>query len=324
MTRKRIEEILSRYSSRLARRFRQVMARARDQRTISELETALNEGRIGEVLADVDESAKAVAADAAVIDAAIGAEVAAYIADRVSKLVVYDGTNARAVARLQLNGQRMITSITESQRLAIGEVLSGGLVDGSNPREVARAIREVIGLTPERARAVINYRRALEGLDRRALTYALRDKRSDDAIRAAIANAKPLGQDRIDRLVARYYDRQVASRAELIARDQMLRSLHEATDEAFEQAQNAGQLDIDRVQEEWHSAHDPRTRHSHRPMDGQLRRVGVPFRTGNGNLLRYPGDSDAPLSDTIQCRCRRTKKVLPPGQHAINRGGGYE
>ena len=46
MTRKRLEEILARHSSRLARRYRQVMQRARDQRSVSELETALSEGRI--------------------------------------------------------------------------------------------------------------------------------------------------------------------------------------------------------------------------------------------------------------------------------------
>lgn len=323
MTRKRIEELLARYSSRIARRYRQVMARARDQRTISELESALEAGRVGEVLAEID-GAKAVAAEVGAADTAIGVEVAAYIADRVSKIVSYDGTNPRAVTRLQVNGQRLITAITEQQRQAIGEVLSGGLVDGLNPRAVAVAIRDCIGLTPERARAVANYRRALESLSRRALSYELRDKRSDAAVDAAIKAGKPLEAKRIDAMVGRYYDRQIASRAELIARTEMLRSLHEATDESYQQAQDAGQLDLDRVQEEWHSAHDPRTRHSHRAMDRQLRRVGVPFHSGDGNLLRYPGDPHAPTEDSIQCRCRRTKKILPVDKSAINRGGGYE
>lgn len=324
MTRKRIEEILARYSSRLARRYRQVMQRARDARTLSELETALNEGRIAEVLEDIRDGGKAIASDVAVIDTAIGLEVAAYIADRVSRVVSYDGANARAVLRLQANGQRLITAITEGQRLSIGEVLSSGLIEGSNPRAVAIGIRDVIGLTPERARAVINYRRALESLDRRALSYALRDKRSDAAIRAAIEGAKPLKAERIDRLVARYADRQLAQRAEVISRTEMLRALHEATDEAYNQAEDAGQLPRDRAQEQWYAGEDGRTRSSHRKMSGQLRRRGVPFRSGAGNLLRYPGDPQAPASDTIQCRCRRVVRILPEGQTAVNRGGGYE
>ena len=59
-------------------------------------------------------------------------------------------------------------------------------------------------------------------------------------------------------------------------------------------------------------------------MGGQLRRRGVPFRSGNGNALRYPGDPQAPASDVIQCRCRRAVRILPPGKIAVNKGGGYE
>ena len=324
MTRKRLEEILERYGARLARRYRQVMQRARDQRSVSELEIALSEGRISEVLDEATEAARAVAAEVVVIDAAIGAEAAAYISERVAKLVSYDGTNPRAVARLQANGGRLVTSITEGQRLAIGEILQDGQARGLNPREVAREIRSVIGLTPERARYVANYRRALEGLDRHALTYQLRDKRADATIKAAIKAGKPLDGKRIDALVDRYAARQLAQRAEVIARTEMLRAAHEATDEAYEQAEQAGQLDRDRAQEEWHSGKDGRTRHSHRSMGGQLRRRGVPFRSGNGNELRYPGDPQAPASDVIQCRCRRAIRILPPGKSAVNKGGGYE
>lgn len=324
MTRKRLEEILARHSSRLARRYRQVMQRARDQRSVSELETALSEGRIAEVLTEANEAARAVAAEVAVIDAAVGAEAAAYIADRVAKLVSYDGTNPAAVARVQANGARLVTAITEGQRLAIGEILEDGLARGLNPREVARSIRDVIGLTPDRAQAVANYRRALESLDRRALSYGLRDKRTDAAVKAAINGGKPLGAERIDKLVSRYAERQLAQRAEVIARTEMLRAVHEATDEAYDQAEANGQIERDRVQEEWYAGKDGRTRHSHRAMSGQLRRRGVPFRSGNGNALRYPGDPQAPASDVIQCRCRRTVRILPPGKSAVSKGGGYE
>lgn len=323
MTRKRIEEILARGSMRLARRYRQIMQRIREQRSISELERALEAGQIADVLAEVEGGGQAVATEVAVIDTAIGVEVAAYIAERVNSIVSYSGTNPRAIARLQLNGQRLITAITEGQRLAIGEALSAGLSSGYNPREVARAIRDVIGLTPERAQTVANYRRALETLDRRALSYALRDARSDSAIISAIESGRALKPERIDRLVDRYYARQVASRAEVIARTEMLRSMSEATQEAYDQAIESGQLEVDRVQCEWHRAADARTRDSHIYMGGQLRRHGVPFLSGSGNLLRHPGDVDAPASDTIQCRCRKSWRVLSVGRSAVNRGGGY-
>ena len=68
----------------------------------------------------------------------------------------------------------------------------------------------------------------------------------------------------------------------------------------------------------------PRTRGSHHPMNGQLRRHGVAFRSGDGYELLHPGDPNAPASETVNCRCRKTRRVLPVGQVAVNAGGGYD
>lgn len=62
------------------------------------------------------------------------------------------------------------------------------------------------------------------------------------------------------------------------------------------------------------------TRHSHAAMNGQKRRMGVPFTSGNGYELRYPGDHNAPAEETVQCVCVKTTRILPPGQVAVNSG----
>ena len=325
MTRKRLDELLARLQPKLARRFRQVMQRVKDRRTLAELEAALEGGTAGAVLDDIETAAKAFAAQGTAAQALVAGEVAAYLSERLDLLVSYDSTNARAVAALQAHRLRLVQAITEEQRQAIGEVLSGGLAGGINPRQSAIAVRDSIGLDATRARWVANYRRALESADRRAITaYTLRDQRSDRAVQAAIEAGQPLPKARIDKLVDRYAARQLASRAEAIGRTESLRALHAAQDEVYDQAVDAGQLDVDRIQQEWHAGDPPRTRGSHHPMNGQLRRHGVAFRSGDGYELLHPGDPNAPASETVNCRCRKTRRVLPVGQVAVNAGGGYD
>lgn len=53
---------------------------------------------------------------------------------------------------------------------------------------------------------------------------------------------------------------------------------------------------------EWLSTNDDRTRHTHRAADGQVVRIGEPFRVGS-TLLRYPGDPLGDPGEIINCRC---------------------
>ena len=240
-----------------------------------------------------------------------------YEADNV-QVHDYDGTNPRAVAALARRRLELSTELVEAQRQAIGETLRLGLENGLNPRQTAVAIRDSIGLTVPQTQWVANYRRKLENASRGALDNALRDARSDRAVARAAATGTPLPQARIDKLVERYAERQLNYRAEVIAREETLRSLEAAQDEAFQQVIDAGQLDADRVQLEWHQRSRPNMRDIHRPMDGQLRRFGEAFVSGAGNLLRFPHDPDAPLSELLGCGCYVTRRVLPVGRVAVS------
>ncbi len=75
-------------------------------------------------------------------------------------------------------------------------------------------------------------------------------------------------------------------------------------------AQNAGRVDaykhaeeigVDMMQE-WKAVHDMRTRHAHRLLDGQLRKVGEPFEV-DGEEIMYPGDPSAEGYLIYNCRC---------------------
>lgn len=325
MTRKRLDELLARYEPRLAARFRSLMQRVKAQRTVAELEAMIEAGASGQAVADildnVDAAAKVMASETAALDLIVGREVSAWLGEELGALIDYDATNYRAVSRLANNRAWLARWWGADQAQAIDAVIAevgAGLVGGINPRQMATAIKDAIGLTPDRARAVANYRRALEQNSARSLRYKLRDARSDKAVKRAIAEGKPLSPERIDKMVGRYADRQVAQRAEVIARTEAIRALHEAEEESFAQAIDGGVLESTRIQQEWHAGALPRTRESHHAMRGQLRRWQEPFISGAGNELRYPCDPQAPASETIQCRCGVSRKVLPAGKVAVS------
>lgn len=63
----------------------------------------------------------------------------------------------------------------------------------------------------------------------------------------------------------------------------------------FERANKMG-LD---VSQQWVATLDDRTRHSHRLLDGEIRKVGEKFSNG----VRYPGDPNGEPQEVYNCRC---------------------
>lgn len=59
----------------------------------------------------------------------------------------------------------------------------------------------------------------------------------------------------------------------------------------------------------WRTRRDGRVRTSHGDLEGDFRRFDEPFVTIRGARLMLPGDVNAPLSETIQCRCRLSYRM---------------
>ncbi|MCR5719590.1 MAG: phage head morphogenesis protein [Lachnospiraceae bacterium] len=74
--------------------------------------------------------------------------------------------------------------------------------------------------------------------------------------------------------------------------------------------QNAGRLDAYaraekmgvNMEQEWRAVLDNRTRHDHRLLDGQRRKIGEAFEV-DGIKIKYPGDIGAPSYMIYNCRC---------------------
>jgi SPP1 gp7 family putative phage head morphogenesis protein len=64
----------------------------------------------------------------------------------------------------------------------------------------------------------------------------------------------------------------------------------------------------------WISADDDRTRDSHLEINGEIIPMGGTYSNG----LKYPGDTDGPIEEWINCRCSNAPYVIPYGYMAPN------
>lgn len=316
-TRADVEELLDVAEPRVARAIRSVIDRVVAEIDVDEIAQLLSVGRPEEAA----RYAEAVAARfAGTIQDEAYLRAARRMADAIERglgaaIVEFDVTNERAVDRLRQARLRLIQNFIADQRAMVREVFTETTIEGLNPRDAARRVRDSIGLTERQARAVDNYRRLLREGSPEALRRELRDKRFDRTVRRSIRDGEALTDDQVDRMVGRYQDRYRRYRSETIARTETLRAVHEGADDMIDQAIEEGDVEREEIVREWITARDERVRYSHSFMSGQQRPAGEPFISGDGNLLERPGDYAAPPEDTINCRCVVTTR-LEPGRRA--------
>lgn len=309
----RIEELLSREEAELASAFLAMLATVRVQINLSIVADFLErgdvEGALEQVLRNAPSRMSRATADAFIRAAQ---DTARFLGRSLGEIIIdFDQTNYRAVDRMRANALRLITGFTDQQRELTRAILVDGITEGINPREMARRLRDHIGLTERQYRAIQAYRRSLEELNANALARELRDRRFDRTVQAALRSGRALSPQQIDQMVGAYRDRMIRYRAQVISRTEALRAVHEGVEEMYEQAIEAGELDPGSLQRQWKTAKDERVRGSHRFMHNQIRNIGDSFRSGLGNALRFPGDSSAPAEDVIQCRCVVTTRFAP-------------
>jgi hypothetical protein len=196
-----------------------------------------------------------------------------------------------------------IVRITDEQRDAIRQALqSQAVLQGIGPLEVARTIKESIGLTPYQRSVVASFRTQLEQLDPRALERQLRDKRFDKTVQAAIETNTPLTEDQINTMVDAYHRKFVALRSRTIARTEAMRaSSYGGLARAQEVLDQHPELEVTK---KWMSTHDDRTRPTHVDLDGkEVDGMLGHFVTTAGNTLRWPLDDQGVPEEVINCRC---------------------
>lgn len=218
--------------------------------------------------------------------------------------ISFDPSDEVAANIMRTQRLQFVQQITDKQRASIRQALTRQFSEGAGPRKTAAAFRDAIGLTANQEQAVTNFRALLESGSKEALNRDLRDRRFDRSIRNA--KDKPLTEEQIDRMVDRYRERYRQYRAETIARTESTRVVGAASKEAARQIEEENNIKLDRT---WNTTQDGRQRDIHDVMNGQKRGVDDLFIDGDGNLLRFPGDPEAPEETTINCRCVLTVRV---------------
>lgn len=282
---------------------------ARDAQTLDELAELIELGAYDEALERAARRGAVSLADAyAAVYVTSGRAGAEFLADALEVAVGFDQVNERAVEHMQSSRLRLIREFTAEQRSATRLALEDGIARGLNPVDQARAFRASIGLTTRQQAAVLNYRRLLEQGSSEALYRQLRDARFDRTVLAAIRRGEPLKPEQVDRMVARYGERYLKYRSEVIGRTEALRAVHAGTEEVYRQAIDEGVVEPAQLRRKWVTAKDERVRHTHSLLNGQERGIDEVWESGGG-VLRYPGDPSAPASETVQCRCALSTRI---------------
>jgi hypothetical protein len=306
----RLRELIRSLEPRLRRRFLALIEQVRRERSLPQLEELIRANRTEEALDAIDRAALLFAAETTTIFVLSAQSTAGWLRDKVGIRIAFDQTNDFAVRRMADSKLDLVRALRADQRELLREVMLEGVAEGVNPREVARRFRDSIGLTANQVRATRRYRALLNTRSAEALERELRDRRFDSRVRASVRGDAALTGADVTRMVGRYRDRFLGYRAEVIARTETLRVVHEGNEEMYRQAIEAGDLDERELRRQWNTALDARVRDTHRSMHRQTRPFGEPFVSGAGNRLRYPGDPSAPASDTVQCRCAVSTRIV--------------
>lgn len=226
------------------------------------------------------------------------------------QLIRFDVKNPDVVRAAETNELANVQGLTEEMRANISAALRDGANTSANPREVARSIRDSIGLTEQQGRWVRSYEADLRaGRFSAALGRELRDERSDKLLRRMRKERGQLTEKQIASLVERYRKNQLKYRAEMIARTESARNVHAGSMEAFRQAIDRGDLEAEDLIREWHPG--PRTKHArvdHRASSllDQRPAFTEPYLMPDGAHMMYPGDEAGGAANVVHCRCTQS------------------
>lgn len=280
----------------------------RDQNSIDAIEAALQRHDYAAVLQAVDDAALKFAAETHASYVHSAQTAATWLDNQpatADSLVRFDQTDPAVIQAARQNQLEWVRDMTVETRQVVRQAITDGTQRGAHPLEIARDVRDSIGLTAQQEAAVRSYRRALESQDySNALSRELSSGHSDRTIAAAQEQGRALAQPQIDLAVERYRASQVKARAETIARTESLRNVHSGVEQAFAQAIARGDIDADSVVKEWHHAGGGRySRPDHVALDGVTVKWGETFDVG-GVPMRFPGDPSVNAPEQIvNCRC---------------------
>ncbi len=163
----------------------------------------------------------------------VGGDIA--LDDLAIATLQFNTTNPIAVDWASTRAGNLIVEVTTEQVQTVRSVIAKGITSGKNPKVVATEVRNSIGLHQRYATAVERFR------ERQLTTMIARHPRTPISVL----------QGRADKRAASYADRLRRARAKTISRTEMLRAANEGQRQAWQQAVEAGELEVTNAQREY-------------------------------------------------------------------------
>jgi hypothetical protein len=218
-----------------------------------------------------------------------------------------DLINPSAVDYLAAEIPELILEINQDQAEAVQAILLDGIHGGKDGPQIAREIRDSVGLTEQQAQWVINFRNQLESGEEGPYT-PVGDRRLsaiDSAAAQAEMNSEETDPDAVDMLVEKYGFSLLNKRAMDIAVSELHSAMIQGQDDLWHQAKDLGYLDPAITRRHWLGVHDSKEREDHWATEDMNEPDGVgldePFDTPVGPVMN-PGDSGVDEFD-INDRC---------------------
>jgi hypothetical protein len=207
--------------------------------------------------------------------------------------LTYDPLDNATVNAQRQAREAVIQQVEQTTQRTAQQVIADGMAQRLSADQIARNVRQTLGLTQQEANAIQSYRRALEQRSASALQRALRDRRFDSSTRAGT-----LSDDRIDAAAQRYAEKYRAFRADRIARTEAISAANAGRQDAWKQyADRTGRRGTD-IRKFWLTAGDELVCPVCRAIPG-MNEGGVPmdepFDTPIGPLFLPPAHPN--------CRC---------------------
>jgi len=204
-----------------------------------------------------------------------------------------DLTNPAALTYLRETLPTQIREITQESVEAVQAALLRGFEEGRPAVQIAREVRDSIGLTRSQSQAVANFRRELETGQLIGKTPSKRRLSATEQAQAGrffreAQAGRPVSRKQIDTITSRYHDSLLNRRAKNIARTETTRAFGEGQTALWDQAVERGLLDPSKTRRKWLVTRDERLREQHAavpPLNPDGVRLDEPFNTPIGPVM---------------------------------------
>lgn len=209
--------------------------------------------------------------------------------------VEFNVLNPKVIDAIRTMDTRVIHRLKTEIRDVVRAHVENGLRDGVDASQIARGLRDVIGLAPHHEEWIRNFRSAAASAHEsgKAFDYKLRDRRFDSVLRRAHETGVPIPAAKIDQIASAYRRKAIALNAETNARTATMNALRLGQRLTWDDAVDKGIVDRRRLMKRRRVVLDGRERPEHHAMSGEVRRYDEPY--SNGEMVS--GDL------SFNCRC---------------------